>query len=133
MQPLVRFLLEGPVLEGLDGDSRSWLIKKIESVLGRAPSSMMMQVLVASIAVVIGAAVAATPAQWRARSIYQVLTDRFARPDGSTTASCDASARAYCGGTWRGIVDHLDYIQGMGFDAVRIWLPELLYQYEPLD
>lgn len=26
----------------------------------------------------------------------------------------------YCGGTWKGIVNHLDYIQSMGFDAVWI-------------
>jgi alpha-amylase len=59
-----------------------------------------------------------TPAQWRSQSIYQVLTDRFARTDGSTTASCDVNK--YCGGTWQGIIKKLDYIQQMGFTAVRI-------------
>jgi len=63
---------------------------------------------------------AASAAEWRSRSIYQLLTDRFARPDGSTTATCDTAAGKYCGGTWRGIIDRLDYIQGMGFDAVWI-------------
>jgi alpha-amylase len=63
---------------------------------------------------------AATPAQWAGRSIYQLLTDRFARTDGSTTYACDPSARVYCGGTWQGIISHLDYIQGMGFSAVWI-------------
>lgn len=63
---------------------------------------------------------AASPEQWRSRSIYQLLTDRFARPDGSTTATCDTGSGKYCGGTWRGIIDRLDYIQGMGFDAVWI-------------
>lgn len=57
-----------------------------------------------------------TPAQWRSQSIYQVLTDRFSRPDGSTTACSDLNA--YCGGTWQGIINKLDYIQGMGFTAV---------------
>jgi hypothetical protein len=65
-------------------------------------------------------AFAASPAEWRSRSIYQLLTDRFARPDGSTTATCDTAAGKYCGGTWTGIIDRLDYIQGMGFDAVWI-------------
>ena len=65
-------------------------------------------------------AYAASPAEWRSRSIYQLLTDRFARPDGSTTATCDTAAGKYCGGTWTGIIDRLDYIQGMGFDAVWI-------------
>ncbi|KZP19633.1 glycoside hydrolase family 13 protein [Athelia psychrophila] len=67
-----------------------------------------------------GLALAATPADWQTRSIYQLLTDRFARTDGSTTAACDPATAGYCGGTWQGIIDQLDYIQGMGFDAVWI-------------
>ena len=55
--------------------------------------------------------------EWAKQSIYQVLVDRFARTDGSTSAACDLNS--YCGGTWRGIINHLDYIQGMGFTAVR--------------
>jgi hypothetical protein len=62
---------------------------------------------------------AATPDEWRSRSIYQIVTDRFARTDGSTTAACNAGLGQYCGGTWNGIANQLDYIQGMGFDAVR--------------
>jgi alpha-amylase len=75
--------------------------------------------------------------EWRTRSIYQVcprrrscllsgptvssqlVTDRFAVSDNSGPP-CDASAQRYCGGTWRGIINHLDYIQNMGFDAVWI-------------
>lgn len=53
----------------------------------------------------------ATPDQWRSRSIYQVFTDRFARTDGSTTAECSSPYFGYCGGTWKGIVSKLDYIQ----------------------
>jgi len=60
----------------------------------------------------------ATVNDWRSRSIYQVITDRFARSDGSITAPCDVSQQKYCGGTWRGIINKLDYIQGMGFNAV---------------
>ncbi|GAM91000.1 hypothetical protein ANO11243_090470 [Dothideomycetidae sp. 11243] len=63
---------------------------------------------------------AATASQWRSRSIYQVLTDRYARNDGSTTASCITGNRQYCNGTWNGIANHLDYIQNMGFDAIWI-------------
>ncbi|KAI9035000.1 alpha-amylase [Aspergillus affinis] len=65
-------------------------------------------------------ALAATPAQWRSQSIYFLLTDRFARDDGSTTATCNTEDRKYCGGTWQGIIDQLDYIQGMGFTAIWI-------------
>jgi hypothetical protein len=60
-------------------------------------------------------------AEWKARSIYQVLTDRFAT-SGPTDPDpdIDISNRPYCGGTWQGIIEKLDYIQGMGFDAVWI-------------
>ncbi|KAI3110422.1 hypothetical protein CBS147333_4965 [Penicillium roqueforti] len=72
------------------------------------------------LASLISIAIAATPDEWRSRSIYFMLTDRFARTDGSTTATCDTSDRKYCGGTWQGIIDKLDYIQGMGFTAIWI-------------
>ncbi|KAF7367830.1 Glycoside hydrolase family 13 protein [Mycena sanguinolenta] len=49
----------------------------------------------------------------------QLVTDRFATSNDSATA-CDTSLRTYCGGTWTGIANHLDYIQDMGFDAVWI-------------
>ncbi|KAL4935157.1 hypothetical protein BDV06DRAFT_229085 [Aspergillus oleicola] len=48
------------------------------------------------------------------------MTDRFARTDGSTIYPCNLTEAPYCGGTWRGTINHLDYIQGMGFDAVMI-------------
>jgi hypothetical protein len=63
-------------------------------------------------------ATALSAAGWKGQSIYQVITDRFARTDGSTTAACNAANGVYCGGTWRGIINHLDYIQNMGFTAV---------------
>ncbi|KAF1817461.1 alpha-amylase [Eremomyces bilateralis CBS 781.70] len=68
----------------------------------------------------IHSASAASPDDWRDRSIYQLITDRFARTDGSTDALCDTQAKKRCGGSWRGIIDHLDYIQDMGFTAVWI-------------
>ncbi|KAG9310398.1 glycoside hydrolase superfamily [Chiua virens] len=70
---------------------------------------------------------AADAQQWRSRSIYQVMTDRFALQDVSNGTAynvpCNTSALQYCGGTWGGIIDHLDYIQGMGFDAIWISPP----------
>lgn len=67
-----------------------------------------------------------TPAQWRSQSIYQVMTDRFARTDLSTTASCVTSEQIYCGGTWEGLISKLDYIQNMGFTA--IWISPMVAQ-----
>ncbi|PYI04009.1 alpha-amylase [Aspergillus sclerotiicarbonarius CBS 121057] len=63
---------------------------------------------------------AATTEQWKTRSIYQTMTDRFALTNGSTTTACNTTESNYCGGTWQGTIDKLDYIQGMGFDAVMI-------------
>ncbi|KAJ4483787.1 glycoside hydrolase family 13 protein [Lentinula aciculospora] len=69
---------------------------------------------------------AANAEEWRSRSIYQVMTDRFARTDGSTTAACDSSSTSYCGGSWKGIESKLDYIQGMNFTA--IWISPTIEQ-----
>lgn len=57
-----------------------------------------------------GLAFAADAAEWKSRSIYQVMIDRFARTDGSTTAECEL--HRFCGGTWKGLKNNLDYIQG---------------------
>ncbi|MCJ1419405.1 hypothetical protein MMC32_005760 [Xylographa parallela] len=61
---------------------------------------------------------AAQAAEWASRSIYQVVTDRYALPNGSTTTPCNLNN--YCGGTWGAIIDNLDYIQNMGFTALQI-------------
>ncbi|KAI9301335.1 a-amylase [Cunninghamella echinulata] len=60
----------------------------------------------------------ATAEDWKDRTIYQLLTDRFATTDNSN-ASCQDLTK-YCGGTFQGITNQLDYIQGMGFDAIWI-------------
>ena len=47
----------------------------------------------------------------------QILTDRFANPE-SNTACTDL--KKYCGGTFKGIINKLDYIQGLGENAIWI-------------
>jgi alpha-amylase len=66
--------------------------------------------------------------EWRKQSIYQVVTDRFARTDSSTTAPCNTADQVYCGGTWRGLISKLDYIKGMGFTAV--WISPVVKQID---
>jgi alpha-amylase len=66
-------------------------------------------------------AAAGDTAAWKQRSIYQVLTDRFARGDGSTNGCGNLSG--YCGGNYQGMINNLDYISGMGFDAIWITPP----------
>ena len=65
-----------------------------------------------------------TKEEWQSRSIYQILTDRFART--SDTGKCNLSQ--YCGGNYQGIIKHLDYIKGMGFDA--IWISPIVENLE---
>lgn len=55
--------------------------------------------------------------EWKTRVVYQLLTDRFARSDGGESG-CDLSN--YCGGTFQGITNNLDYITSMGFNAIWI-------------
>ena len=59
-----------------------------------------------------------TKEAWKSRTIYELLTDRFARPGEDYKQNCDLSN--YCGGTFKGIQQHLDYISGMGFNAIWI-------------
>lgn len=77
----------------------------------------------------IGTVDAASREQWLGRSVYQVVIDRFARSDNSTTASCDAALGEYCGGSLQGIINKLDYIQELGFDAV--WISPVQSQESP--
>lgn len=65
--------------------------------------------------------------EWKQRAVYQVLTDRYAKSDGNQDSCGNLSQ--YCGGTWKGIADNLDYIQGMGFDA--IWISPVVDNQEP--
>lgn len=65
-------------------------------------------------------ALAADASDWKSRTIYQVMTDRYGLSNASTTAWCDPGPGVYCGGSWQGIINNLDYIQNMGFTAVRL-------------
>ncbi|KAJ9108825.1 hypothetical protein QFC21_000145 [Naganishia friedmannii] len=56
----------------------------------------------------------------RSKSVYQVVTDRFALTNPSDSRTCDTDDMVYCGGTWKGTEEKLDYIHGMGFDTVWI-------------
>jgi len=46
-------------------------------------------------------ALAGNTDDWKKRTVYQLLTDRFAKTDGSTDKCNDLSK--YCGGTFKGI------------------------------
>ncbi|KAH6607104.1 GH13 alpha-amylase [Trichoderma cornu-damae] len=65
-------------------------------------------------------ALSADTAAWKSRTIYFALTDRIARGAGDTGGSACSDLGNYCGGTFQGLESKLDYIKGMGFDAIWI-------------
>ncbi|KAJ7093161.1 glycoside hydrolase family 13 protein [Mycena epipterygia] len=73
-------------------------------------------------------ALAATAEQWRSRSIYQIITDRFALSPGTVVNECVLSEQTWCGGTWNSIRENLDYIQNAGFTA--IWISPVNQNYQ---
>ena len=70
---------------------------------------MRNSIAMATVAIVAAQAAAKTADEWKSRTIYQLLTDRFAKDEGSSTDAC-SDLHNYCGGTFKGIEDHLDYI-----------------------
>lgn len=72
--------------------------------------------------------IAANADDWRSRSIYQIIVDRYALPPGSDLNSCDPGMQSFCGGTWNTIRENLDYIQNAGFTAV--WISPVSKNYE---
>ena len=56
--------------------------------------------------------------EWQGRRVYQIVTDRFS-PDVTPAPDCNDLTK-YCGGTFKGIQNHLDYITDMGFNAIWI-------------
>lgn len=57
---------------------------------------------------------------WKSRNIYFALTDRIARGSDDKGGDACGNLGNYCGGTFQGLESKLDYIKGMGFDAIWI-------------
>lgn len=72
------------------------------------------------LAIAAGAVSAADTAAWKKRSVYQLLTDRYAKGNGAENDGGCTNLSGYCGGTYKGVEQNLDYIAGMGFDAIWI-------------
>ncbi|KAI1506243.1 glycoside hydrolase superfamily [Biscogniauxia marginata] len=65
-------------------------------------------------------ALAADKEAWKSRSIYFAVTDRIARSADDTGGNACGDLSNYCGGTFKGLESKLDYISGLGFDAIWI-------------
>ncbi|OTA81874.1 glycoside hydrolase family 13 protein [Hypoxylon sp. CO27-5] len=68
----------------------------------------------------VGLSLAADTDAWKSRNIYFVLTDRVARSSEDAGGDACGDLSNYCGGTFQGLQSKLDYIAGMGFDAIWI-------------
>lgn len=59
--------------------------------------------------------------RWEGKTVYQILTDRFSNGDRTNdSGSKPEDPNRFHGGDWQGVIDRLDYIQGLGVDC--IWL-----------
>jgi len=62
---------------------------------------------------------------WRDEVIYQVITDRFADGDVNNDYTIQPGFLArYQGGDWKGIEDHLDYLQALG--VTTLWISPVI-------
>jgi alpha-amylase len=81
---------------------------------------LFIKAIVASLLCAVSAVSAADTNAWRSRSIYFVLTDRIARSSSDSGGDGCGDLGNYCGGTFKGLESKLDYILGLGFDALWI-------------
>lgn len=66
---------------------------------------------------------------WRDEVIYQIIVDRFEDGDVNTNFNVDRrSPAAYHGGDWQGIIDRLDYLQGLG--VTTLWISPVVRNVE---
>mmetsp|Transcript_42221 Transcript_42221/g.83552 ORF Transcript_42221/g.83552 Transcript_42221/m.83552 type:complete len:636 (-) Transcript_42221:341-2248(-) len=63
------------------------------------------------------------------KSVYFLMVDRFARDHGGHDKGCQGEG--WCGGTLKGLIRRLDYIEHMGFDCV--WITPVIKQFEGTD
>lgn len=81
---------------------------------------MKLLQLTALVAAISPFASAADANAWKSRNIYFALTDRVARSNSDNGGNACSNLGNYCGGTFKGLEAKLDYIKGMGFDAIWI-------------
>ncbi|EFN56269.1 hypothetical protein CHLNCDRAFT_30901, partial [Chlorella variabilis] len=90
-------------------------------LLQRPPPTLALLLLAALLAAALAQPVHAfSNVPWQKQAVYQLLTDRFAAPQampGSRGQQC-GSLSNYCGGTWRGMLQQLRYIQGLNLNAI---------------
>ena len=73
---------------------------------------------------------------WRDEVVYQLLTDRFANGDPSNDTidgigPIEGDLSRFQGGDWRGVAEHLDYVEGLG--ASTIWISPIVDNVPRMD
>jgi alpha-amylase len=96
-------------------------------------SAASAKLYVLAVAVVFSGCAGRAKVDWHGRSIYFVVTDRFAdgdprNDDAGGFASNRADPQAWHGGDFRGLTEHLDYIAGMGFTG--LWITPVVEQHD---
>ena len=84
----------------------------------------MKQIIIINLLILFNNILTKRKEEWKSRSIYQILTDRFA----TTKDIGYCYLYNYCGGNYQGIIQKLDYIKNMGFDA--IWISPIVENTE---
>jgi glycosidase len=70
-----------------------------------------------------------TGLDWRDQVIYQIMVDRFADGDPNNNFNVAPSVPGrFHGGDWQGIIDHLDYLKGLGVTA--LWISPVVKNVE---
>lgn len=86
----------------------------------QSKSNMLCLDILTVILLQLSLVLAANTTAWKSRNIYFALTDRIARNESDGGGSSCSDLGQYCGGTFKGLQSKLDYIRGMGFDAIWI-------------
>ncbi|KAI9163655.1 Alpha-amylase A type-1/2 [Paramyrothecium foliicola] len=84
--------------------------------------------LLSAVLLQLSAVFAADTETWKTRNIYFALTDRIARDAGDSGGGACDNLGQYCGGTFKGLQSKLEYIRGMGFDA--IWITPVVENHD---
>ncbi|KAJ0415792.1 glycoside hydrolase superfamily [Aspergillus carlsbadensis] len=88
----------------------------------------LADILTAAVLPLVSTVSAADVTAWKSRNIYFALTDRIARSADDTGGDACSNLGAYCGGTFAGLQSKLDYIKGMGFDA--LWITPVVANHD---
>ena len=122
----------GAIFDGSKAeDPLGW--KDVPPVPAGAPDS----VAGISLAPAPGVRYTASPTDWRKEIIYSIILDRFARAEPHQSWGDPRSATSRHGGNIRGVIEKLDYLQGMGVTTLLInplylTLPSAYHNYWPL-